>query len=59
LLVHVGNNEYLDPGLLDPKILKAVGSQRVIWTILRPNGQSGKGVDGERVSALNYYSIAK
>jgi hypothetical protein len=32
LLVHVGNNEYLDPGLLDLKILKGVGAQIAIWT---------------------------
>ncbi len=31
----------------------------VIWTFLRPSGQSGKGVGGARVCALNYCSIAK
>jgi len=40
-------------------IFKGVGAQRVIWTIFMPSGQSGKGVGGAKVCALNHCNIAK
>jgi hypothetical protein len=42
---------------MDPKILKAARAQ--IVNFLWPSGQSGEGVGGARVCALNYCTIAK
>jgi hypothetical protein len=44
---------------VDPKILKRGGCPDSDLDFLGPSGQSGKGVGGARVCALNYCSIAK
>jgi hypothetical protein len=48
----VGINEYLE-------ILKRGGSPDSDLDFLYPSGQSGKGVDGAIVCALNHCNIAK
>ncbi len=59
-VVHAKYKQFFDVDIniyLD--ILKGVGAQIVIWTFLRPSGQSGKGVGGARVCAFNHCSIAR